>query len=72
MDDIINLIPEPIRSHYGGLLAASLIVGRAIQSIRTNGGLKAMFASIWLGTNGDPKLRADIEALKSATGVITK
>lgn len=51
MDDIINSISGIIPPKYQSLIAASLIIGRVIQAIRTGGGLKGILSSIWLGTN---------------------
>lgn len=51
MEDIINSISSIIPPKYQSLIAASLILGRVIQAIRTGGGLKGILSSIWLGTN---------------------
>ena len=51
MDEIINSISGIIPPKYQSLIAASLILGRIIQAIRTGGGLKGILSSIWLGTN---------------------
>lgn len=47
----LNLIPEPWRSRALFAFGASLIAGRIIHAIRTQGGLKAILCSVWFGTN---------------------
>lgn len=49
--DWLNVIPAKYHGIALTLLALSPIIGRAIQSLRTGGGLKGMISGIWLGTN---------------------
>jgi len=72
MDDIIHIIPEKYRGTALVLLAASPYITRAYHSVRNGGGLRGIINSIWFGTNTDPKLKAEIEELRSATSVISK
>lgn len=56
MDDLlqplISVVPEKWRTTLALAIPVSMVLGRVIQAIRTQGGLKAILSSIWLGTNG--------------------
>jgi len=72
MDDIIHFIPEKYRGTLLFLIAISPYLTRAYHALRNGGGLKGIINAVWCGTNTDPKLKAEIEELRSATSVITK
>lgn len=68
----LNLIPEPWRSRILFAFGASLIAGRIIHAIRTQGGLKAILCSVWFGTNTPktetPKQDPTLIETKTETG----
>ena len=51
LEPIANVLPEKYAGQIALLLALSQVLGRAFHALRKGGGLKAMFDSIWLGTN---------------------
>jgi len=52
-DDIpgLNLLPDQLRIWFLVLLVLSPYITRAFYALRSGGGLKGIFTSIWLGTN---------------------
>lgn len=72
LNELLPFIPEHWRPKVVILLAASPYITRALQALRTGGGVKGMLSSIWLGTNTDPKVTAAINDIKAATQTISK
>ena len=51
MNDIIQYIPEKYRNYVLLILLGSPYVTRALHAVMNGGGIKGIFAAIWLGTN---------------------
>lgn len=55
MNEILEPIATAVPAKYAGqvalLLVLSQVLGRMFHALRTGGGLKALFTSVWLGTN---------------------
>jgi len=52
----LNLLPVNWQGPIAILIAASPFITRAVYALRNNGGIRGVFASIWLGTN-TPKVQ---------------
>jgi hypothetical protein len=51
LSKLVGALPEHWRNTAIVLAIASPYISRAIQSLRTGGGLRGMLSGIWLGTN---------------------
>jgi hypothetical protein len=51
MNDLLNIIPEKYRGWLLFAVAVSPYLTRACHALMTGGGLRGIFAAIWLGTN---------------------